>query len=806
MRIDQIVSKATLVSLLLVFSLPLSAQKLSHKLTGQIVDAGNSQPLEYATVAILNPTDSSLISGGITDESGKFQLSTSPGSVLVKAQFLSYDDSYSKLEIPQNEQSYDMGRVNLKTSLSQLDEVIVTGEQDNLQLALDKRIFNVGKNSTNAGRNAADILDNIPSVEVDIEGNVSLRGNNNVNILIDGRPSGLVGLNNPDALRMLQGNIIERIEVITNPSARYDAEGSAGIINIVLKKDNKRGFNGSINAGIGSPDRHNVTLNLNFRSEKINYFINYGIGYDNTPGSAIYRQRFFNEDTTYFTNVDRYFKRGGLSQNLRGGADYYINDKSTLTAAILVSPADEENTSTVDYRDFDINRSLINTTNRVDNETEPERIQEYSLNYKKTFDKEDHNLNIYTQFRNTDEKEESDITETASDKPMTTFQSVVNKELERNFMLQADYIKPISEDGKMEIGMRSNLRKINNNYLVEELENGSWNSLEGFSNDFIYTENIHALYFLIGNKHNKITYQVGARTELTDININQVTTGDNVDKDYIGLFPTAHFTYKIDDITSLQASYSRRLSRPSFRYLNPFSSFSDVRNLRNGNPDLDPQYTNSYEVGYLKNFETSSIFIGTYYQYSTGVVTRIYRVDDNGNTTSRPENLSDRNAYGIELTGNKDLLNWWKVNMSFNFFRTITDGFAAERRYYADNYTWTSRATSKMNIWKNVDFQMNFSYRGPTESTQGTRKSVYRLDLGLTKDILDNKGTVVISVQDLFNTYKYRYTNFGEDFHSNNVYQRRQRQFQLTFSYRINQKKIGNKERNEGGSGGLDDL
>jgi len=791
---------------LIILGLKANGQGKNHEVKGTIIDAETNQPLEYATVAILT-SDSSMIAGGITDTKGSFTLRTEPDlkDLILNIQFISYNPIFKHIQIVQGAKFTDVGEITMSLNSNQLEEVIVTGEQDNLQLALDKRIFNVGKNITNAGRNAADILNNIPSVVVDIEGNVSLRGNENVSILIDGKPSGLVGLNNPAALRMLQGNMIERIEVITNPSARYDAQGTAGIINIILKKDSQRGFNGSVDLSTGYPDNHRAALNLNFRREKINYFINYGVGYENAPGSAIYRQKFFKEDTTYFTDTDRLFKRGGVSQNARAGVDYYFNEKTTLTGSFFVRDSNEKNRTTVNYRDYDSNRNFIQNTYREDNEREPGSNQEYSLNYKKKFDNEEQSLNFYSQYQRNEETELNDIGQTLNSE--TLDQRVDNGESERNFLIQADYIHPIRTEGKLEVGFKSNYRKVTNNYLVEELQEGVWNSLVNFSNDFLYNETIHALYFIVSNKLERVSYQLGLRSELSDINTNLLTTGETNNKNYIGFFPTSHFTYQIDEITSLQASYSRRLQRPYFRALNPFSSFSDVRNFRVGNPDLNPEYTNSFEVGYLKNWKTSSFFAGVYYNNTTGVMSRIYTVDEDGITTAKFQNLATRDSYGLEFTANKDLFEWWKVNGSFNFYRSITDGRSGDVVLHADNYTWTSRATSKMTVAKSIDFQANFSYYAPTNSTQGTRKSIYSLDLGVSKDVFNTKGTLIASVQDVFNTNKYRYTNFGETFYANNVYQRRRTQFQLSLNYRINQKKLKPKDKDKGsrdmGDGGF---
>lgn len=773
------------------------------KITGTVMDTETGQPLEYASVSVLKRQDSTLVGGGITDIQGQFSVDARPGKFIVQVQFISYAPKYFAAELTRENMTENLGTIKLSPDAETLQEVIVQGQKSQMVMELDKRVFNVGQDLSNAGGSAADILDNVPSVDVDIEGNVSLRGSSNVRVLINGKPSGLIGISGTDALRQLQGNLIERIEVVTNPSARYEAQGNAGIINIILKKDNNDGINGSFSANAGYPDNYGLSFNVNYRKKWLNLFANYGINYRKSPGSGYANQFFFKEDTTYYTDITRERTRGGLSNNFRLGSDFYLNDNNTLTLSALYNVSDEENKTELLYEDFDVNRSLVSRTKRFDTELEDEENIEFSLNYTRKFSNEKQKLTADIQYREGSEVEDAKqrqgpVLQNGEGFQPDVFQQSLNDEFENNLLLQADYVHPFAQEGKIEAGYRSNFRKIDNTYVVEELnEAGEYKILPGFTNDFNYDENIYAIYAIVGNKSGNLSYQMGVRTEITDITTELVQDNLKNDKDYIDFFPSAHITWKLTKENSLQASYSRRVDRPGFRSLNPFSNFTDQRNIRIGNPDLDPEYTNSYEVGYLKNWGTGSLFTSAYYRHTTQVIDRVRFVEDTI-TYAIPLNLSSRDAYGVEFTVSKDIGNWWKINGNANFYRSMTEGQYQEQDLSNDTYTMSARVTSKMTLFGVLDYQISGMYRAPQEDTQGNRKAFYMIDMGLSKDVFKNKGTLTLNVRDLLNSRKWRSETFTENFYQESEFQWRARQVTLSFTYRLNQKK----ERGRGNGGG----
>lgn len=787
-----------LISLLFVANI-LSAQQGRQRtgenpfeITGVIIDAESGNPLEYATVSLLKASDSTIVDGSITDPKGKFTISGKPGKHILKLQFISYKTKYiNDITFNRDNKVIDIGSVSLSGDTETLEEVVVSANKSQMQLELDKRVFNVGEDLANIGANASEIMDNLPSVSVDVEGNVSLRGSSNVRILVNGKPSGLVGISNADGLRQLQGDLIERIEVITNPSARYDAEGSAGIINIILKKEREKGFNGSFTANTGVPANYGFSGNVNYRTGSFNIFGSYGINYRENPGGGFTDRTTLSNDTTLFTYIDNDRLRTGTSHNFRIGTDFYINENNIITASGLTRISDEENITDITYFDRNANQVLFNNTLRKDTEKEDDDNYEYQMTYRRTMKGEGHELVAEFQFRDNDETEASSIDSAnlLTDSDLIKYQRSINQQGDQNILAQIDYVYPIGEGKKFETGYRGTFREISSDVTLEQIDDsGNWQPFGNFSNYFVYNEDVHAAYAIFENKMDKWGYQLGMRAEQTFITTFQRETDETNEKDYLNFFPSAFISYKVNNMRTLQASYSRRLSRPRFWYLNPFSSFSDPRNIRMGNTDLDPEYADSYEVGILNNLNKSSIYVGAYFRYTTQVIDRIEISEDGINTISMPRNIGTENAYGVEANFNTDPTEWLNVNGNFNFYRAVTDGSFNDIDLSRDTYTARFRLNNRFKISK-YDLQLSVNYRAPEKTTQGVRNSITSIDLGANTDVFNKKGTLSLSVRDLLNNRKYRGETETVNFIEESEFQWRARQVRLSFTYRINQKK-----------------
>jgi outer membrane receptor protein involved in Fe transport len=791
-------------SFLLVLLFPLVSLGQEGKkdaVKGSVLDAETGKPLPYATVRLFNNTDDGLITGNITDEAGQFTLDAPLGAYYALVEFIGYKAFKSPaFNLTIEKPTHHLGTLKLQmASATALKEVVVQGEKSSMELSLDKKIFNVGQDLANAGNTATEILSNIPSVSVDTEGNVKLRGSGNVRILIDGKPSGLVSFKGGSGLQQLQGSLIEKVEIITNPSARYEAEGMSGIINIVLKKERKSGFNGSFEVIAGEPTNYGGAANVNYRHKKINFFLNYGLAYRITPSLGSLYQELTANDTTSVLRQTHDTRLRGFNNNIRGGLDYFFTETSILTASYMFRRSDANRIRNIRYEDYLANQELQSYTARKQDEDEDEVNAEYAISYKKTFAREGQEL--IADFRFLDYWENSDQVYTQNtfspdgtpDAAKALLQRSLNDEYEKQYLTQIDYVQPIGQEGKLEAGLRSSFRDMVNDYLVgDEDAAGNISPLPGLDNVFIYNENIHALYGILGNKTEKLSYQVGLRAEHTDVKTTLEETNEENPRRYTNLFPSAHVTYNLPKENALQISYSRRVRRPVYFDLSPYFTLSDSRNVMGGNPNLDPEFTNAFEVGHIKYFSMGSLSSSLYYRHTTGKIATIRRVDNEGIATLRPENLEAEDAFGAEFTGSFTPATWWKLDQSFNFFRSIIDGSNFEEDFSSDTYSWFTRHTSRFTLPKAIDFQVRANYEAPQKTPQGSQKALYYLDLGVSKDILNRNGTITLNVLDVFNTRINRSVYEGESlegvaFYTSSKNQGRRRQVNLTISYRLHQ-------------------
>ncbi len=773
------------------------------KIQGRVLDKETSNPLEYATISVLNQRDSTLVGGGISDLDGRFNIEVEFGLYLIKIDFLSYSPQYiENLVVNSGHKNVDVGTIYITPQTSVLDEVTVVAEKSEMQFGLDKRVFNVGRDLANKGGSAEDILDNIPSVTVDVEGNVALRGSENVRILINGKPSGLIGLGDSGGLKSLPAGMIESVEVVTNASARYEAEGTAGIINIVLKKDRSQGVNGSVDLSVGIPNTYGAALNMNARKGWINFFVNYGFRYREGPGEGYTNQTFYDNPTIPISNQLRTSNRGGVSNSLRGGMDLFLSDRDVITGAILYRYGNNFSDSKVEFFDYKADNTPLGITHRIQDETEKEPTLEYELNYERKFENKEQKFNIQFQYQNNEETEAADYIERYFDPEFvpTTIPNLLqrsnNQERQKDVLFKTDYSHPFGVNKKFEVGARISLRDIQNDYLVEELDENQWFKLTNVSNQFSYAEDIYAGYGIFSSKVNQWSYQLGLRAEHSRVLTKLVETNEVNDRSYTNLFPTLHLTYEINKGNALQASYSRRISRPRFWYLNPFFTYSNTRSLWGGNPNLDPELTDSYELNYLRYWENITLGTSLYYRHSTAVIERITRVIADGVTRTQPENLATQNSVGTELTLGYDMKKWWRLDASGNLYYSKTYGEFDSKVLEAKTLTWNSRWSSKVKFWKDAEFQVKFDYRAPRKTPQGRSKSIYSFDLAFSKDILKRNGTITISARDIFNTRKYRYEVFTDEFFSESLYQHRSRYVIFGFNYRLNQKK--SRKRSDG--------
>ncbi len=775
---------------LLVLNFQLIAQS-KFKVSGEIEDLDSKEKLAFASLKFIDAN--SKITGSQADQNGKFSLELIPGSYALEINYV----GYSVLLIQNIEINADknLGQISLKKSNTNLQELTVTAEKSSTELSLDKRVFNVGKDLATAGGSALDILVNVPAVSVDLDGALKLRGNTNVRILIDGKPSGMVSFKGGAGLKQLQASMIESVEVITNPSARYEAEGQAGIINIILKKDNKQGLNGSFELTSGIPTNYGAAANINYRKKKLNFFVNYSLAYKGNPYQGTQYQKVGEGQNTLITEQENSGTVFGLDNNIRGGIEYYFTEKNVLTGSYLYSKAGGNRYTKNTYTDFSTSNADANklrTIERIQDEVEREPLSEYVLNYKRSFNDKGHELSA--QFRFLDHFENSDQVFTqkgslptgAIDSKNTFVQTSINDEFEKQYLWQLDYVRPLKKGLKIETGLRTSMRNMVNDFVVNDvLENGKEVPIPQFDNYFIYDENISAAYGIISKKSKKLSYQLGLRAEQTAVSTELQKTQELNPRKYLNFFPTAHFTYTINAVHGAQISYSKRIRRPVYNDLSPFMTLSDSRNFFSGNPNLNPEYSNVFELGHLASTDNLNLTSSIYYRYTQDFIFNIRRVNAEGFSTSLPENLVSERAFGLDLTASYAIKKWWKTDYNLNVFNAAYDGSNIDVSYKNQTLTWFGRHTSRISLKKGWESQVRLNYDAAQKTAQGSRKPIFFTDFSLRKSLWQKKGSLNFSILDVFNSRWARFTSEGPGFFTASDRQFRPRQINLTLTYRL---------------------
>ncbi len=788
-------------------------------ITGKVIDSNSNQPLEYATIVLKN-TDTQKISGGITNMEGKFDIKTPTGNYEISVEYISFNSKkYPKQNISSN---LDLGTIKLSEDSASLDEIVIIAEKTTVDIRLDKKIFNIGKDLSIRGGNASDVLGNVPSVQVDVEGAVSLRGNENVTILIDGRPSALVGMNGAEALRQIPAEAIEKIEVITSPSARYDAEGTAGILNIILRKNKLTGFNGSLQLDLGYPARVGTAFNANWRTEKWNVFTNTGFRYNETPGNAFSDSDYLSSSAQNAKVVEqRNFDRLGRSIFTSFGAEYYINDNSSIIGNIVYSKGNDDDVNSNNIQRFNAQGGINEATFRTEGEGEDEQRVQYTLDYVNNFNDSGKKLSINLQYSTEEEDKLNNITEIDTQANLLNdLELVIEDQNENSGLLQIDYVHPVGEDIQFEAGYRGNYRDIFNSFYLAERQdfpNGALIPDVGLNNSFNYEEFVNAAYFQYGQKFNKISLLAGLRYEYTTIEIAQQTSTTNDERSYGNLFPTINLGYELEGGDSFTLGYNRSIRRPRGRSLNPFPSRSSESNIYSGNVNLNPVITDALDLGYLKRWDKLTLSTSIYYNISNDNWENIQEdtgeITDNGDPITRrfPVNLSTQERYGFEFTLNYRPFKVWNINSDFNLYNVKTDGdylnptTNVSQNFDFENTAFFIRLNQKITLPSKIDLQVNSNYRGPNRNAQTESKGVFSMNLAASKDILKEKASISVNFSDVFNSrISQRTTSLPGFLDQYSEFQWREPQFTVSLVYRFNQKKKTNRDNREDNGGGED--
>ena len=781
-------------------------------LSGKVIDQETQQPLEYATITLKNARFPDRLQGGITNEEGVFNFEIFPGRYNVTTEYISFEKDIKEGVVLR--ESKDLGTIALGMEVNSLNEVELVAERTEVEIRLDKRVYNVGKDITVRGGSVSDVMDNIPSVSVDVEGNISLRGNNNVRILINGKPSGLVGLSGPDALRQLPAESIERVEVITSPSARYEAAGTAGILNIILKREELAGFNGSFILNGGTPTSYGGSASLNWRNKKLNVFTTTSYNNGNSLGGGVFNSEYFNGDqASTFTNESRDYNRNRERFFINLGAEYFFDDNTSLTLSAFTRTSNNGSNNTTIIEDVDLNGNVLNRLGRYQDETEEDNSGQFTANFTKKFNDKGHELVIEFQSEESSE-DESDF----ADNTNVFDQASSTEEKQKRQLLQLDYVYPIDENTQFEAGFRGNYSQQDTDYQVFDI-NGNESTLNTDLTNYLgFTQNVNAAYTQFGKKINQFSYLLGIRMENTKIVIDQRTADIYKEKKYTDWFPTLNLSYEFNERENITLGYSRRIRRPRSWSLNPFQSLTSLTFFRQGNPDLDPSYANSFDLGYLKRWDKFTLNGSVYYSTSKQVITRIteatgtiVRVSDDPvidvpALRSTSINLAENNRTGTEFTLTYSPKRQVRISGNFNIFNSETIGTYEDQVLDADIVSWFARINASFPLPFGITTQLRTFYRGPSATAQTESQGILSMSGAINKDLFNKKGTLSFRASDIFNSRRRKSTTLTENFTNYTEFQWRQPTYIFTLTYRINENKNSRKRsqrsNGDGGDGG----
>lgn len=779
--------------------------------SGKITDSENSEPLEYATITILDLKDNNVVTGGLSDETGNFKISTKKGIYNILIEYMSFKNK--TLENINVYNDLSLGEVQLELNYESLGEVEIIAEETSVEIRLDKKIYTVGKDLSVRGGTANDVLDNIPSVSTDLDGNILLRGNDAARILINGKPSRLVGINST-FIKQLPADAIEKVEVITSPSARYEAEGSGGIINIILRKSKKLGLNGSLSANTGDPKANSLSSNINYRNGKINFFNSSSI-YDRLrPGNSSGITEYYNGDnpSTFFSE-NRYRERDSRGYFFNNGFEWYIDDNTSLVSSFYYNEFKSDNLESNTINELDENSNILNSITQNDMEDDVDNNREYNVNFERKFNDDGQKITIDFQYENSKEWENSII-----DEDQIISESIYENISSESYLVQSDYVLPIGENKQFEAGIRISNEDDITDYRVFDNVNGGFIEDLNQSNLFQYKEKISAVYTQYGVKvEDKYSFLFGLRVENTLKNVNQLTIQDFTKIDDTGLFPTFNFGLEISENETLTFGYNRRIRRPWSRFVNPFPTKISPILIWRGNPYLDPTYSNNLDIGYLKRFESSfTVNTSAYFQKSTNSINTI--IEETGEFAEIngvdvpiverfPINLSTNERFGFELNLSYRKGRNWNINSNFNLFQNKVEGTYNNIVYDNKNVSWSFRLNNKLTLPGKIEWQTRMNVRGPNETAVSKSEGDFSIDLAFSKELFKDKATLTLNIRDLLDQRGWRNETFNENFYNDFEFRWSQRSATLNLTYRFNQKKNQNRRQMRRGGfegGGFD--
>ena len=738
---------------------------------GAVVDAASGQPLARASIAVRSKANATLVAGAIATAEGTFRIpGLRNGAYVLRVTYLGFGPRTQEFAISDSAPVANVGSIRLSRVAVALEGVAVTEERATITVEPDRNAYRA-KAVAPTATNASEVLDAVPSVQVDVDGKVSLRGNENVVVQINGRPTPITGIQLGAYLKALPASVVERVEVIPNPSARYDPEGMAGIINIVLKQNTDLGVSGGVNAGLSQSDRYNASGNFGYQSGPLTLFTNLGVNADQRTVFGINDRERLDAllAPASYTNQDIAGSTGNKGFNLGTTADYKLSARDVLTNSLTINRRTGTDTSLAAYYELNGSGALVDRYDRLRDDNATGLVLDYALAFKRTLEPRKHELSSEVRLNRTRDEDHMALWRRT---PVGAGASQLDGErddtdaLTKTLSAQVDYTRTLASRTKLETGYKTNERWLDRDFSVvkDTLGSGDW-IRSGLSNALTFGERVHAAYGVLTQGVGKTELQAGLRAEYATRDFSLAASGQSYPYTYRSLFPSAVVLYNASDATQLKASYSRRIRRPGIQELNPFPSFFDAQNVFIGSPSLAPEYTDAVELGWTRNGNLGMVQLSPFYRHTTNVIRFIVNtadhIDGREVTSVSFQNLASSNSWGTDLNGSLRLGKKLNGFAGFNVYKLVTDG-GSTSSLGMGAVTWSSRVNATSELTPTLIVQGSYFYRAPMKIERGEFSAFQMANFSVRKKIDGDNASVSLRITDPFNQGKFR-VRAGDD-------------------------------------------
>lgn len=775
------------------FPYPFESEASPGGIKGKVVEGTNNAPVEYATVTLYTAGDSVMVDGVITNAEGSFEFKKLDyGEYNLIIRFMGFRKVLvAGIRIDEKNPASDVGTVTLKSDVTNLDEVEIVGEKPLVEYQIDRKVVNVDQQLQAQGGTAVDVLERIPSIRTDLDGNVALRGSTNFTVLIDGKPSIITG---SDALNQIPASTIDKIEIITNPSAKYDPDGTAGIINVITKKNSLKGLSGIINLSAGTSPDYTGSLLLNYRTKKTSVSFGADFGERTMPGYRKgYRETYLGDTTTFLqTNTNNEMNRRSFS--LKAGIDYSITDKNTITAEgnyRIFNMSRDGISKNETWSSLDLNPEYLKTDDGEDSE---HPSLQFTLRDIHKFNTKGTELTASLTYNQGDDEEKQMTQQYYSDETWTEMGAFLydykknTKESEKEWRGDLDFEHSFSEKSKLEGGFQLRMDRTNEDYRYYDHDSVSGDWVEDLtqSNKYDFSHDIYALYGTYSLEIKKLGIKAGLRAEYTNRNLHQITGNEDYPYEKFDIYPSLYLTYRLPYNQQVQLSYSKRVNRPRGNMLNPYTFFSDAFSSFSGNPELEPEFSHNMELNYQKYFGLSFLTLESYYRLTDNKMSRVQEMNDQGVLVMTMENINNDRSLGVEASANIQVNSWFTINPVATVYDYRLKNEEDEEDEVRSSTNWMASLELAANLKTGTKIRLNGNYDSPSVTVDGTRKGTYYMGFSARQDFFENKLSITFNIRDVLDSRRMKDTSEADNYYLTSENWRKAPIFSLSLSYKWN--------------------